>query len=534
MKFTTKVKPVKIRVISGGEEHSSIETLKKNFDFGEVMNLIQDHRMSTWLRRQHQDEMAQKVEELITSGALSIKDETQNLVRLYEIFFPENEVSSISDIIQNWKGDNVYQKNIESLNRHLKSQNDTLLLIGNILRGIRIKKAEIHPKDRESFKTSSARLKNTISEQIKNNHSDLSKLKKLFEDFLVDYYLLHNDTASQKSFNDVLQSICEMKHIPSFLIMQDIISSSKHDASFSTFIEKETGAFNDYFKKSKDKISHENDIDELYNQMKDFDSKCSNVNYLELVYYLASDSDEQARETIQSRIQNNVDSIRNIDKEIIQSHTGLFDFLVSLCPAINKDYTKELLKDILKYYSKGDRTLSSVKKINDALNSKGSELNYNKDVLNLMLSIQSIRYFIYAKNNNCFSLDSDPIWNILGLSNRGKMAAAMISYDEEKHLDGYFEIIHNTKVESPKIKDLLADLETIIHVKRDITKTRCLTVSEVETSEYNCSRYKITLPQNTELEHKFIYEGNYIKPNTLNTILLFILENLYTILETNE
>lgn len=49
MELIPKAKPVKIRIKSGGEEHSSLESLKRNFSISDINPLL-DGRLARWLR----------------------------------------------------------------------------------------------------------------------------------------------------------------------------------------------------------------------------------------------------------------------------------------------------------------------------------------------------------------------------------------------------------------------------------------------------------------------------------------------------
>lgn len=40
MKLISKAKPVKIRIKSGGEEHSSLDSLKRNFNISDIQPLL--------------------------------------------------------------------------------------------------------------------------------------------------------------------------------------------------------------------------------------------------------------------------------------------------------------------------------------------------------------------------------------------------------------------------------------------------------------------------------------------------------------
>lgn len=61
MKLEPIAKPVRIRIMSGGEEHSSLESLKKNFSVRDLSDAVEDKRLSRWLKQQNQNEMAEGV-----------------------------------------------------------------------------------------------------------------------------------------------------------------------------------------------------------------------------------------------------------------------------------------------------------------------------------------------------------------------------------------------------------------------------------------------------------------------------------------
>lgn len=110
MKFTTRVKPVKIRIISGGEEHSNLDTLKRNFSITDIIELVKDNRLSTWLRRIKANEIANRLEEL--KNNISSEENTESfVVKLSSIIFG-TDFSTTFDLKQYWK-DNNYTKNLE-------------------------------------------------------------------------------------------------------------------------------------------------------------------------------------------------------------------------------------------------------------------------------------------------------------------------------------------------------------------------------------------------------------------------------------
>ena len=61
MKLEPKAKPVRIRIKSGGEEHSTLESLKRNFSVDDLKPAVEDNRLSRWLKQQGQNELAEGV-----------------------------------------------------------------------------------------------------------------------------------------------------------------------------------------------------------------------------------------------------------------------------------------------------------------------------------------------------------------------------------------------------------------------------------------------------------------------------------------
>lgn len=61
MKLEPKAKPVRIRIKSGGEEHSTLESLKMNFSVDDLKTAVEDRRLSRWLKQQGQNELAEGV-----------------------------------------------------------------------------------------------------------------------------------------------------------------------------------------------------------------------------------------------------------------------------------------------------------------------------------------------------------------------------------------------------------------------------------------------------------------------------------------
>lgn len=63
MKLTPIAKPVRIRIKSGNEEHSSLESLRNHFVWEDVSVLL-DGRLDKWLRRINENEIADKIQQI--------------------------------------------------------------------------------------------------------------------------------------------------------------------------------------------------------------------------------------------------------------------------------------------------------------------------------------------------------------------------------------------------------------------------------------------------------------------------------------
>lgn len=67
MKLIPKAKPVKIRIKSGGEEHSSLDSLLHNFNVSDIEPLL-DGRLVRWLKQQGENELAEVTDRIDTSS----------------------------------------------------------------------------------------------------------------------------------------------------------------------------------------------------------------------------------------------------------------------------------------------------------------------------------------------------------------------------------------------------------------------------------------------------------------------------------
>ena len=70
MKLIARSKPIRIRIMSGGKEHFSLDSLRRNFSVQDVFPLIKDKRLVRWLKQQNQEELAKSVDALDFKGQL--------------------------------------------------------------------------------------------------------------------------------------------------------------------------------------------------------------------------------------------------------------------------------------------------------------------------------------------------------------------------------------------------------------------------------------------------------------------------------
>lgn len=84
MKLIPKAKPVKIRIKSGGEEHSSLDSLKRNFNISDIQPLL-DGRLVRWLKQQGDNELA----EIVNNFKPSSLHTPNGVMEFMQVFFAE-------------------------------------------------------------------------------------------------------------------------------------------------------------------------------------------------------------------------------------------------------------------------------------------------------------------------------------------------------------------------------------------------------------------------------------------------------------
>lgn len=104
MILQAKARPVRIRIKSGGEEHSSFESLMRLFCVKDLLPSAKDGRLSRWLRQQEKDNVAERVEALQESLSL-INDPIpeQNYIEFVLAFFDLGDnISTKQELSEKW------------------------------------------------------------------------------------------------------------------------------------------------------------------------------------------------------------------------------------------------------------------------------------------------------------------------------------------------------------------------------------------------------------------------------------------------
>lgn len=112
MKLIPVAKPVRIRIKSGGEEHSSLESLKQNFCLEDIKPLL-DGRLSRWLQRLGEKE--QQLAEELKKFDVKRLDQAEGQLAFLQLFFAQElkviHPRSLQEVARYWMNDPIYQRN---------------------------------------------------------------------------------------------------------------------------------------------------------------------------------------------------------------------------------------------------------------------------------------------------------------------------------------------------------------------------------------------------------------------------------------
>lgn len=136
MRLTSNPKPVRFRIKSGGEEHSSLDSLRHNFCLSDLQQV--EKQFIQWLKRQGEEGLAIAEELQIMPTKLSNCASLDDFLMVYKILFKDTIPLSYFDSLvklHEWfsKNPNRYSKNLVSLHEILwgVEENYTISVIEN-------------------------------------------------------------------------------------------------------------------------------------------------------------------------------------------------------------------------------------------------------------------------------------------------------------------------------------------------------------------------------------------------------------------
>ena len=121
MRIIAKAKPIRIRIKSGGEEHSSLDSLRRNLCVQELWPLIKDHRLSRWLRQLGEVDLAHDIDAL-SESQLDFLTYFKVLVIFLKDDLAGRHVTELYTLFSFWHDcEKRKSKNYDSLRKYLLS-----------------------------------------------------------------------------------------------------------------------------------------------------------------------------------------------------------------------------------------------------------------------------------------------------------------------------------------------------------------------------------------------------------------------------
>lgn len=114
MKLIAKAKPVKIRIKSGEEDHTSLDSLKRNLNISEIQPLL-DGRLVRWLKQQEKNELADFMENFNASKLETLQGIMDFIEPLFHEYLEENSINNTLSLLEFWLKSSIYRKNGEHL-----------------------------------------------------------------------------------------------------------------------------------------------------------------------------------------------------------------------------------------------------------------------------------------------------------------------------------------------------------------------------------------------------------------------------------
>ena len=122
MRIIAKAKPIRIRIKSGGEEHSSLDSLCQNLCVQDLWPLVKDKRLSRWLRQLGEVELAHDIDAL-SECQLDFSTYFKVLVIFLKDDLVGHHVTELYTLFSFWHDcEKRNSKNYDSLRKYLLSQ----------------------------------------------------------------------------------------------------------------------------------------------------------------------------------------------------------------------------------------------------------------------------------------------------------------------------------------------------------------------------------------------------------------------------
>ena len=122
MRIIAKAKPIRIRIKSGEEEHSSLDSLRRNLCVQELWPLIKDHRLSRWLRQLGEVDLAHDIDAL-SESQLDFSTYFKVLLLFLKDDLVGRHVTELYTLFSFWHDcEKRKSKNYDSLRKYLLSK----------------------------------------------------------------------------------------------------------------------------------------------------------------------------------------------------------------------------------------------------------------------------------------------------------------------------------------------------------------------------------------------------------------------------
>lgn len=198
MKLIAKAKPVKIRIKSGGEEHTSLDSLMRNFNISDILPLL-DGRLVRWLKQQGENELADALKATPIPDLISWQGIMDFITIFFSDYMGKNSLKDLKELIEQWSTSGTYKKN-----------NDYLL---NYLAGLDIENAKFVYKHKDEWKLSDINWFELFQHYIEENKNEDAEAMYIYGKMILEensYYGRNNksigygyiDRAARKGWKD--------------------------------------------------------------------------------------------------------------------------------------------------------------------------------------------------------------------------------------------------------------------------------------------------------------------------------------------